>query len=81
MLSSKLDLQRRGNLTETGADVSRMVFGQIEIRKAIRKLRVVQLHTVGRVHGRQDGCQKLAQICVQAAYGSTAGALRPCFTG
>lgn len=31
-----------------------------EIRKAMRQRRVVQLYAVGRVHGRQDGCQMLA---------------------
>ncbi len=55
----ELDLQRGGNFTEKGANMTRVLFGQIEICKAMRQRRVAQLHAVGPVHSRQDGCQIL----------------------
>ncbi|WP_189341927.1 MULTISPECIES: hypothetical protein [unclassified Mesorhizobium] len=56
----ELDLLGERDLAEKGADMSGMLLGQIEIRKAIGQRRVVQLYAAGRVHGRQDGCQMLA---------------------
>ncbi|WP_292506744.1 hypothetical protein [Mesorhizobium sp.] len=46
----ELDLLDERDLAEKGADMSGMLLGQIEIRKAIGQRRVVQLYAAGRVH-------------------------------
>ncbi|CCV09575.1 hypothetical protein MESS2_p70009 [Mesorhizobium metallidurans STM 2683] len=50
----ELDLLGERDLAEKGADMTGMLLGQIDISKAMRKRRVVQLIAVGRVHRRQD---------------------------
>jgi hypothetical protein len=54
MRSCELDLLGERDLAEKSADMTGMLFGQIDIGKAMRQRRVVQLITVGRVHRRQD---------------------------
>lgn len=54
MRSSELELLCEGNLSEKRTDVTRMLFGQFYVRKAMRQPRTVQLIAVGCVNGRQD---------------------------
>lgn len=54
MRGCELDLLGERDLAEKSTDMTGMLFGQIDIGKAMRQRRVVQLITVGRVHRRQD---------------------------